>query len=146
MPRYSLTHGFEEMGPHQTARDLLGNLNSGDKLAILSRFNASAYDEQLIRDLEDRGVQVRFISGQSGVQDFCFLMSAKKELVGMARSSYFLIASLLGNASQVRSYWLDTNATRHENQGNLRKDYVWRNLELRERYVFEFYEPDRLLG
>lgn len=88
--------GFRELNPQQTSTELLGHLKAGDKVAIVSRF-----DERSLANftgiLLDRGLHVRFITGLSGVQGFCFLKSASKELVGGNRSTYFFMASMLND-------------------------------------------------
>ena len=146
MPRAGIHLGFEEMGPKQTARDLFGHLKSGDKVAILSRFNSTADVNPFLRVLTSRGLKVRFISGQTGMQDFCFLMSAQKEMIGPGRSTYFFWASILGNAKKIRSYWIDTPETRRANGGGFRVNYVWKTNQLRDRFKFELYALNRGLG
>ena len=146
MPKKGVVLGFEEMGPNQTARDLFGHLKPGDKVAILSRFPQTPHEEQFIQALERQGLQVRYIQGQTGVQDFCFLMNAQKELVGPGMSTYFFWAAILGNATKVRSYWLDTPETRARNGGTYRVEYEWKNQELRDRFTFELHQINRDLG
>ena len=143
-PKSAVRLGFEEMGPNQTARDLFGHLLPGDKVAIVSRFNESPHERQFVEALKRKGLQVRFIQGQSGVQDFCFLMNAQKELVGSGKSSYFIWAAILGNATKVRSYRLDTRETRARNFGKPPKTpYAWKNPVLRERFTFTIHQIDR---
>jgi hypothetical protein len=147
MPRVGFAYGFEEMGPNQTARDLFGHLQAGEKLAIISRFDRSAFEDQLMESLEHRGVQVRFITGQSGVQDFCFLMNVKKEMVGSGISTYFLWAGILGNASKVRSYFLNTPEQQRLLGGDfLRLAYVFKTHDWRARYSPELYNVSREIG
>jgi hypothetical protein len=130
--------GFEEMGPKQAANDLLGHLQPGDKVAILSRFN-STFVEPYMDAIKQRGLQVRFIEGQTGVQDFCFLMSAQKEIIGSSLSTFVFWAGILGNARKVRLYTLNTTyAMRH----NLPIEYTWKNTELKSRYKLELYQLD----
>jgi hypothetical protein len=143
MPSKGRRFGFEEMGPNQTARDLFGHLQPGDKVAIVSRFTDV---DTFIQALERQGLKVRFIQGQTGVQDFCFLMSAQKELVGPGISTYFFWAAIMGNATKIRSYYLDTPETRAMNGGNTRSGYVWKNPQLRDRFAFELHPIDRELG
>ena len=146
MPRVGKSLGFEEMGPNQTARDLFGHLKAGDKVAILSRFALSPHEEPFLHALERQGLQVRFIQGQTGMQDFCFLLNTQKELIGTGKSTYFFWASILGNAKKIRSYWIDTPETRRRNGGNFRVDYEWKSPELRDRFSFELHALDRVLG
>jgi hypothetical protein len=146
MPRKGVLSGYQEMGPHQTARDLLGHLQKGDKLAIVSRFGQTSHEDQLIEALEARGIQVRFVSKQTGVQDFCFLLNAKKELIGMGVSTYFFWAGILGNASNVRSYFMESPQTLALVGGDYRVDYQWKTRELRDRFKFELYKVDGTIG
>jgi hypothetical protein len=94
MPNAYNNLGFRELNPYQTSTELLGHLKAGDKVAIVSRFDEHSL-ANFTGALIDRGLHVRFISGLSGVQGFCFLKSASKELVGGNRSTYFLMASML---------------------------------------------------
>ena len=146
LPKDAVRLGFEEMGPNQTARDLFGHLGRGDKVAIVSRFGMSTFEEQFIDALERQGLHVRFVQGQTGVQDFCFLMHAQKELVGPGKSSFFNWAAILGNATKIRSYRLDTPETRAISRGNVRIDYAWKNQNLRGRFTCTMYTIDRALG
>jgi hypothetical protein len=100
-----------------------------------------------MESLEHRGVQVRFITGQSGVQDFCFLMNVKKEMVGSGISTYFFWASILGNASKVRSYFLNTPEQQQLLGGDfLGLAYVFKTHDWRARYSAELYNVSRELG
>jgi len=49
----------------------------------------------VVKALEGRGIKARVITRQSGVEDFCFLLKAKKELAGMARSTYAQFATMI---------------------------------------------------
>lgn len=93
-PKDYKERGMSELDPVRTSNELLQHLNSGDKIAIISRF-----PEQKLGNftavLRKRGLRVRFITGHNGVQDFCFLKSATKEIIGGRRSTYFRTAALL---------------------------------------------------
>jgi hypothetical protein len=95
--------GFEESSANKTANELFGNLNAGDKIAITSRFPDKGVQEY-VDQFKERGIEARVISGQSPEHDFCFLMSAEKEMAGMAMSTYSIWAGYLGNASSVKMY------------------------------------------
>lgn len=102
--------GFAEVGPRQAACELLGHLKSGDKVALVTRY-ASAHTKKVqpyVTAMEERGLQVRVITNQTGAQDFCFLRSAQKELVGIALSTYFVWAGILSECRRVLVYSLDT--------------------------------------
>jgi hypothetical protein len=103
--------GFRELDPNQTSTELLGHLRAGDKLAIVSRFDESLLDN-FTTVLLQRKLQVRFITGLTGVQGFCFLKSASKELLGGNRSTYFLMSSMLNDhVSNVTIYCLNYTST-----------------------------------
>ena len=72
------------------------------KIALISRFSETATPHVVA--LQNHGWQVRLIQKQSGIQDFCFALSARRELVGVRKSTYAQWAGLLGNSSQVRWY------------------------------------------
>jgi hypothetical protein len=111
MPKRGVSLGFEELSPLKISEDLLGNLTAGDKVAITSRFVNDAVDE-IVHSLRSRDVQVRVITNQSAEEDFCFLKMAKKELVGIAKSTYVRWAGILGDADLVRLYIVDSPVTR----------------------------------
>jgi hypothetical protein len=111
MPRGGPEKGFHEATPYQVAHVLLKHLGKGDKVAILSRFGQEKA-QRYVDAMETRGLQVRFVSGQSGVQDFCFLLHAQKEMVGVALSTYFLWASYLSNCTKVVAYSIDSDRRR----------------------------------
>lgn len=81
MGRNTKKKGFKELSPNQTAADLFGHLKPGEKVAIVTRFSAKQA-KPYTDALEQRGLKVRVIEGQSGTEDFCFLMSAQKEIIG----------------------------------------------------------------
>lgn len=94
--------GFEELSPNKTADELFGHLQRGEKIAITTRFGKHA--QPYVSALERRGLKVRVISNQSDIEDFCFLMSAKKELVGTYKSTYVKWAALLGDMKRAELY------------------------------------------
>jgi hypothetical protein len=99
---------YQELDPNRTAYELLAHLRWGDKVVLLSRFSEEDVLQPYINSMKDRGLQVRVITGQTGVQDLCFLKSAKKELVGFHRSSYFRYAALMSQSvKSVISYNMD---------------------------------------
>jgi hypothetical protein len=115
MPKRGIALGFEELSPRKISEELLRNLTTGDKVAITSRFINTAV-EDIVNLLSARGIQVRVVNGQSSEEDFCFLLKAEKELVGFAKSSYVRWAGILGNASIVRMYSVESPATRRISQ------------------------------
>jgi hypothetical protein len=88
--------GYEELSPQQTAQELLGHLPAGSKVAFVSYSrNVQAY----LDEMQQRGLVVRAITPPPNfpnppLHDFCFLMHAQHELVGLARSTFLLWAAL----------------------------------------------------
>jgi hypothetical protein len=85
--------GMKELPPTRTSENLLHHLNVGDKVAIISRYPDQLAD--FTESLQNRGLHVRTIANQTGVQDFCFLKSATKEVIGGRKSTFFLAAAFL---------------------------------------------------
>lgn len=88
--------GMRELDPVRTSNELLRHLTAGNKVAIISRFPQQKLGN-FTAVLRKRGLRVRFVTGQSSVQDFCFLKSAKKEIIGGRKSTYFRVAALLND-------------------------------------------------
>jgi hypothetical protein len=115
MPRIGKKLGFEEMSPTKIAHELFRDSIVGDKIAILTRINDTVVSE-IMEALEGRGLQVRLISGQSPIEDWCFMKHAQKELVGGAISSFVKWAAFLGNTTKTRLYFLDSPMFRRRAQ------------------------------
>lgn len=130
------SRGFEELDPHRVATELMGHLKAGQKVAITTRFDTSAVQEY-VRAMEQRRLQVRVISGQTGVQDFCFLLRTKQELMGVAKSTYARWAAYLGDAERVQLYALDNAGSQEFIQSTMR--YPWTNPELKRRLRFPIF-------
>jgi hypothetical protein len=141
MVRQAESLGFHELDAYRTAHELFGHLQPGDKVAITSRFGDDPSVQPYVDALTNRSLQVRVITGQSGVEDFCFLLHAKKELVGMAESTYTLWAGYLGNATKVRLYSMDTPGRRNSHLFAHRVfiHYNWTHPALQEKVFFELY-------
>lgn len=143
MPRRGKRLGFEELSPNQTAYQLFRNLHAGDKVAITSRFITDPSIKPYIDAFAERGIQARVIDNQSPVEDFCFLMNAKKELVGMAESSFVLWAGYLGNPDKVRLYSINSAARRSSLfSERVFKYYNWTNPTLQAKVFFELYNAE----
>jgi hypothetical protein len=142
MPRKARRKGYEELSPNQTARELFGHLQAGDKVAITTRFekeDARPYVDALQR----RGLQVRVIAGQTDREDFCCLIKAQKELVGSAASTFVLWAAYIGNTSNVRIYSVDSPDRRAAlGDENIFFHYNWTHPDLKSRISFELYKAD----
>lgn len=111
MPKRGVSLGFEELSPRKISEELLGNLKGGDQVAVTSRYINYAVDNIVVA-LRARDMHVRVVTNQSAEEDFCFLKMAKKELVGMAKSTYVRWAGILGDANLVRMYIVDSPVTR----------------------------------
>ena len=117
---------FRELTPDDTAHYLFGppptlsqsmsnkdnskhnnnnNHSASTRMAIISRYARTA--TPYVQALKDQDWEVRLIQNHSGIQDFCFAMSTKATFVGVAHSTFALMAGLLGNASTVRWYYLN---------------------------------------
>lgn len=129
--------GLEDVSPRQTAEVLLQHLGKGDKVAITTR----VHNEQLQRyvdALTSRGLQVRVIEGQSGPQDFCFLLQSKKELVGNFQSTFVFWAAMLGHTQMILLYTRDSPRLRERCGSSLnimkrRFLYNWTHTDLKDR-------------
>mmetsp|Transcript_11160 Transcript_11160/g.23527 ORF Transcript_11160/g.23527 Transcript_11160/m.23527 type:complete len:415 (+) Transcript_11160:135-1379(+) len=128
MPRRGQALGFSELKADQVASDLFGHLKPGEKIAIITRFT-SELAQPYVSALRARGLQVRVIEGQNGVQDFCFLMSAQKEIVGIAYSTYLFWGGILSNATRVVAYSVGSSRKGHHH-------YNWTNPKLRSKFDF----------
>jgi hypothetical protein len=152
--------GFEELPAELTATELFGHLHSGDKVAITTRSDNDV-TQQYVHAMEELGLKVRVIAGNSATEDFCFLAKAKKELVGGQRSSFFTWAAFFGTAldtgqssttptnndggiQRVRSYAVNPPAQHQLNSKNsMQLPYEWEDERLKEKWTFDVYQtPD----
>ena len=154
--------GFEELSPHHIATLLLSKVKAGSKIAITSRYaNSSPHMDPYVQALESQGFVVRLIQNQNGVQDFCFLMKTQNILIGTARSTYVDWAGVLGNASKVRLYSVDSLATRARLPENANPQppqplkriskfqqphHNFTTEELKSKFQYEFYPAEDVLN
>jgi hypothetical protein len=139
MPNRGKSLGYEELGPEQVANEVFGRLQPGDKVAITMRdLKSDGREQGLVAAFEKRGITARIVRQSSDMADFCFLMRAQKELVGTSRSSFFTWAGLLGNATRVRSYSIDSPTRRR--RGVVFEHYNWTHPDLQSRFLFELYK------
>lgn len=75
MPRAYKRFGFHE---NHTAIELFGNYRAGDKVAIITRFEDDEDANSFADKLRRVGLTVRLIAENSGEQDYCFFMKAKR--------------------------------------------------------------------
>lgn len=106
------SRGFEELDPQRTVDLLLGHLKQGQKIAITTRFAHDPRVQRYVRAMSAHGFQVRLVTNQTGVQDFCFLLHAQQELIGVAKSTYARWASYLGLAQKVQLYALNNTGSK----------------------------------
>lgn len=110
--------GREELSPNKVATELFTDLQPGDRVALLSRFDETS---TLVQDHVDaftaqhnNQVSVQVIHQTPFQKDFCYLRHAKKELVGMGYSTFVRFAGFLVKYQpRVRLYCLDSLDTRH---------------------------------
>jgi hypothetical protein len=138
MPRAGKRLGFEELSPNKTAFELFGHLKSGDKVAITTRFGGKDV-EPYVSALQRRGLQVRVIEGQSGTQDFCFLMSAQKELVGSSLSTFVMWAAYLGDMKHANLYRVMSPSSTHISTS---LQFNWNHRDLKDRVFTTAYNSE----
>lgn len=125
--------GYIELSPNQTANELFHDLSPGDKVAMISRFK-NGLTQQYVDAMERQGLQVRLISDQSPVEDFCFLKNSKKEMAGTKISTFFIWAAYLGYSTMVRSYFVEANKG-----AGKKPHYEWNDPSLRARYHYQSF-------
>jgi hypothetical protein len=96
-----MPHQRNEASPNETAYEMFGHLTAGDKVAITTRFQSPQVLEY-VQAMKRRGLLVRVIVGQRDVEDFCFLVKAKRGLAGTYQSTFFRWAATLGQAERVQ--------------------------------------------
>ena len=129
--------GLVELSPSNVAEQLLGHLRPGDQVAIVSRYTGKSV-KPYVEALAQRGLQIRVIEGQSGVQDFCFLKHAQKELVGSYWSTYTGLAAMLGNASVNRLYHVDSPWSKRKSLG----EWTVQRTEPKSVFLFPKYRQE----
>ena len=133
MPRKWNEYGFHEASAEQAATILFGHLKEGDKVAIVTRFSGETAQEY-VDAFTSRGLKVRVVDGQQGTEDFCLLMSAQKEIVGLDKSTYLLWAGYLGNATRVVAYTMASSRQGSHHRERVRYNFTSPGLKGR----FEF--------
>lgn len=137
--------GFAELSPNKTAMELFGHLQPGiDNVKLTTRV-PNQIAKNYVDALEGRGIPATLVSGQSAVEDFCFLRAAQKELAGSARSTFVLWAALLGNVSKARLYHVDNIGLRQRHADYWdRFTYKFTHPMLRDRIKFELYRSEEI--
>eukprot|EP00934_Nitzschia_sp_Nitz4_P007066 Nitzschia sp. Nitz4//scaffold147_size54853//19180//20409//NITZ4_006614-RA/size54853-processed-gene-0.21-mRNA-1//-1//CDS//3329536684//7056//frame0 len=135
--------GFAELSPEQTSTELFAHLESAnDRVQITTRIPNQAA-RNYAEALKERGVEANLVTGQSAMQDFCFLRSSKRELAGSARSTFVLWAALLGNMNPARLYHVDNEGLRQRHPDYWKRfTYNFTHPALRDRIRFELYKAE----
>lgn len=151
MPRLYKELGFQELGPNQVANELFGHLMPGEKVVIITRsFGDNTDINRYVKAMEKRGLIVRVFTENSGVQDFCILLTAQKEIVGTSKSTFLRWSGILGNAKKVRVYSVDSPERRRRAEtgrlaGGIFAKYDFQHPVLKDRFVFELYKANATL-
>lgn len=119
------------------ATQLMGHLQPGQRIAITTRFANEPIVDKYVGAMKRQGFQVRVVANQTGVQDFCFLLRAKQELLGVAKSTYARWAAYLGDADRVQLYALDNAGSKEFIQQTML--FTWTNAELTRRIQFPVF-------
>lgn len=137
--------GYLEATPSEIANTLFGHLRPNDKVAITTRYGPETV-HAIVNALVARGLQVRVLTGQTRTEDFCFLLSTQKELVGSGMSTFLMWAAILGNATTVRPYVYDHPGTRKLMEAQFQHfdgTYNFTHPDLQRRFQFQLYPaPD----
>mmetsp|Transcript_50083 Transcript_50083/g.150752 ORF Transcript_50083/g.150752 Transcript_50083/m.150752 type:complete len:409 (-) Transcript_50083:1043-2269(-) len=135
LPKIHREFGGEELEPSRVATDLMGHLPEGTKVALLSRSWDGDEVQQYVDAMRSRNFTVRRILGQSGVQDFCFLLKARAGIFGTGRSSYLMWASILSrDVRNVTLYRVNSSSHQVVSSG-----YSWRNARLANRFHYPIF-------
>ena len=98
MPRAAHRLGFSELTANQTAHELLGHLQPGENVGIVTRFPEADEVQEYAKVLhQERQFQVRVIQNHTNdIQDFCFMIKAQRGLVGTSKSTFVKWAAYIG--------------------------------------------------
>ena len=152
--------GFMSSSSGQTMT-MVPRLSPGDKVTVLSRIPnkyARAYAERL-NDVW--GTNATLLSyGQSGLQDFCYMMHTRHELVGNGRSTFLFWAAALGTSGgggtggkppdeqvlpNARLYHVDTFGLRKKFPDFwTRFTYQWTHPDLKKGIHWELYKSEEV--
>lgn len=137
MPRRGKQKGYEEIGA-QFVIDLLydNSTTVSSPLLIVTPFAPDV--KPYVNALQNQGLEVHVLAKSTPLQDFCMLQSATATIVGLARSTFFLWAGLLGSTPRIRAYSIDSEWKRQSNSP-VWDYYNWSHPKLKERFFFELY-------
>ena len=96
LPRKHMSWGGAELVPAKAAELLSQSAPPGSRVALVAGRAAPHRVQAYIEAFNNRSFDVRAVSGQSAIQDYCFLAHAQAGLWGTDRSSYANWASLIG--------------------------------------------------
>jgi ribosomal protein L19 len=146
MPFQAARQGFNELSPYRIAYELFVDKKPGDRIAITTRVidgdsKRNANIKEVVRHLRHRGLKVRVIGNQSGVEDFCFLKKAN-ELVGTGTSTFVRWAAYLSSATKVKLYYLNETVTESNDSGDVHERWKQSILEVEPRIQYKFFVKD----
>ena len=96
LPRTHMSWGGAELVPAKAAELLSQSAPPGSRVALVAGRAAPHRVQAYKEAFHNRSFAVRAVSGQSAIQDFCFLAHAQAGLWGTVQSSYAKWASLIG--------------------------------------------------
>ena len=85
------------------------------------------------------------VTGQTGMEDFCFLANAQKEMVGSVVSTFARWAALLGSAKRAQLYIHDTIGLRKMIDHLVLFTVLgmhWTNPKLKGRILFPIFQSE----
>ena len=132
--------GFEELSPNKTARELLGNHDQGDKVVVLTR--SPSHIGPYLDAMRDTGLDARYVNHDTGHQTFCMLMSAKREMVGVSKSTFAVWAAYLGNATKAKLYSVKSPGQIKLYPSNGWVGYNYTHPKLKDRILMELYSSE----
>ena len=156
--RKGRSSGLEELSPKKIAYEVFQHLPNGSQIAITTRFGSHPTTRQYIETLQQRGFEVRLITNQTAVEDFCFLKSTQRELVGMVRSTFVVWAALLmddnttddsrsASHAKARLYSVQSPHTikKFAAKGKpIFRTYNWTHPKLQSRVFFELFTSEEM--
>ncbi|KAI2494652.1 hypothetical protein MHU86_19881 [Fragilaria crotonensis] len=138
MPMFVTMLGFDELSPNKTVKEILKDHHPGDKIAVLSRY--PSFGQMYVDAMRSKGLDARLVETTNGEQSFCFLMSGRNEIIGVAKSTFTMWASYLGNASHARIYSMRTPGRIRLFGDRIHIFYNFTHPKLKERLSFELYD------
>ena len=145
--RRAIGNYYTEANPNTVTHYIFGNTTAYNRnnthITITSRFDRGL--EPYIRSLQHhKGIATTVLSNRSSMQDFCYMMTTPRELVGKYHSTFVRWAAFLGTAKLNRFYVLNQNIDGIDNGSNFTSynrpvhllDYIKQN---HRHFIFEQY-------